>query len=38
MSKSNILEKEAWPWPDSLDALFAAPAYHVKPSEIAGST
>jgi hypothetical protein len=21
---------EAWPWPDSLDALVAAPAYHAR--------
>jgi len=30
MSKPNIIEKEAWPWLDSLDALVAAPAYHIK--------
>lgn len=24
MSKSDTLEREAWPWPDSLDALVAA--------------
>jgi hypothetical protein len=30
MSKSDTLETEAWPWPDSLDAQVAAPAYHIK--------
>jgi hypothetical protein len=30
MSKPNILETEAWPWPDSLDALAATPSYHIK--------
>ena len=31
MSQRDILETaEAWPWPDSLDALVAAPAYHIK--------
>jgi hypothetical protein len=30
VSKSDTLETEAWPWPDSLDALVAAPAYHIK--------
>jgi hypothetical protein len=30
VSKPDTLETEAWPWPDSLDALVAAPAYHIK--------
>jgi len=31
VSRRDTLETvEAWPWPDSLDALVAAPAYHVK--------
>jgi hypothetical protein len=30
MSKSDTLETEAWPWPDSLDAQVAAPANHIK--------
>lgn len=31
MTKPDTLETaEAWPWPDSLDALVAAPAYHIK--------
>ena len=30
MSERANSETEAWPWPDSLDALAAAPAYHTK--------
>jgi len=28
--RANPQTAETWPWPDSLDALVAAPAYHTK--------
>jgi|SRR5262244_706274 len=28
MSENTVAQQQSWPWPDSLDAIIAAPEYH----------